>query len=63
VIERGYRPGLADFSSRTDHPKNGPWTTLHGDQIVGAIAIDGQDPGPDVADLDRWPIAKRSADC
>jgi GNAT superfamily N-acetyltransferase len=45
--------GLAEFSSRMDEPSNGLWVALRGGEIVGAVAIDGQDLAPDAAHL-RW---------
>lgn len=52
--------GLAEFCDRLDQPGNQIWTaTLDGD-IVGAIAIDGQDLGPGIAHL-RWFITDDGA--
>lgn len=45
--------GLAEFCSRLDHPANAIWTLRRGANIVGAVAIDGQDLGANVAHL-RW---------
>jgi DNA-binding MarR family transcriptional regulator/GNAT superfamily N-acetyltransferase len=45
--------GLSDFVSRMDNPCNGLWVALRGGEIVGTVAIDGQDLAPDVAHL-RW---------
>lgn len=45
--------GLAEFMGRHDHPQNRIWlATLHG-QIVGSVAIDGEDLGNNEAHL-RW---------
>lgn len=45
--------GLADFCDRLGHPRNRIWTALQGDDIVGSVAIDGQDLGAGIAHL-RW---------
>ncbi len=45
--------GLAEFSSRLDRPCNGLWLALSQGQIVGTVAIDGEDMGPGIAHL-RW---------
>lgn len=45
--------GLSEFCTRLDMPGNGIWLALSGDEIVGSVAIDGQDMGPGVAHL-RW---------
>ncbi|MCT9811125.1 helix-turn-helix domain-containing GNAT family N-acetyltransferase [Acidovorax sp. Be4] len=45
--------GLAEFCNRLEHPKNGIWTAMHAGEIVGSIAIDGQDLGGNTAHL-RW---------
>ncbi|MFC3179387.1 bifunctional helix-turn-helix transcriptional regulator/GNAT family N-acetyltransferase [Cypionkella sinensis] len=45
--------GLAGFSGRLDRPRNAIWAALQGDQIVGSIAIDGEDLGGNCAHL-RW---------
>ncbi|MES2434152.1 MAG: helix-turn-helix domain-containing GNAT family N-acetyltransferase [Pseudomonadota bacterium] len=45
--------GLAGFSDRLDNPRNAIWTALRGDEIVGSIAIDGEDLGGNLAHL-RW---------
>ncbi|PKR89233.1 MarR family transcriptional regulator [Pleomorphomonas diazotrophica] len=45
--------GLADFCDRLDNPRNGIWTAQRGGEIVGSLAIDGEDMGEGVAHL-RW---------
>ena len=45
--------GMAEFSQRLDRPVNGLWLALNGADIVGSIAIDGEDLGGGVAHL-RW---------
>lgn len=45
--------GLAAFCDRLDNPKNQIWAAMRGEDIVGSIAIDGEDLGPGVAHL-RW---------
>lgn len=45
--------GLADFSGRMDRPGNRIWTALHAGEIVGSVAINGDDLGPGKAHL-RW---------
>ncbi len=37
--------GLAGFCDRLHSPRNAIWVALRGDEIVGAIAIDGEDLG------------------
>ncbi|MGD9943969.1 MAG: GNAT family N-acetyltransferase [Burkholderiaceae bacterium] len=45
--------GLADFCSRLENPRNAIWTARRHGEIVGSVAIDGEDMGADVAHL-RW---------
>lgn len=45
--------GLADFCDRLDNPVNQIWVALLGNEVVGSIAIDGEDMGPGKAHL-RW---------
>ena len=45
--------GLATFCDHLDTPVNGIWAALQDGQIVGSIAIDGEDLGPGVSHL-RW---------
>lgn len=45
--------GMAEFAGRLDSPRNRIWSARRGDQIVGGIAIDGEDLGGDIAHL-RW---------
>jgi DNA-binding MarR family transcriptional regulator/GNAT superfamily N-acetyltransferase len=44
---------LAEFASRMDNTCNGLWIASHSGTVVGTIAIDGEDLGPDTAHL-RW---------
>ncbi|RTL47965.1 MAG: MarR family transcriptional regulator [Rhodocyclaceae bacterium] len=44
---------LAEFTGRLGSKKNGLWVAYRCSQPVGAIAIDGEDMGPDTAHL-RW---------
>lgn len=45
--------GLAAFCDRLDRPCNAVWTAVCGEDIVGSVAIDGEDLGPHIAHL-RW---------
>lgn len=45
--------GLADFCDRLTNPRNAIWAAMQSDDIVGSIAIDGEDLGANVAHL-RW---------
>ncbi len=45
--------GLAEFCGRLDNPCNGIWTLQTKGEIVGSLAIDGEDMGAGVAHL-RW---------
>ncbi|WP_255471293.1 GNAT family N-acetyltransferase [Paracoccus sp. M683] len=45
--------GLAEFYDRLGHPKNQIWVAMQGNQIVGSVAIDGEDLGEGIAHL-RW---------
>jgi GNAT superfamily N-acetyltransferase len=45
--------GLADFCDRLDKPCNRVWTAVVDGEIVGSIAIDGEDLGNNHAHL-RW---------
>lgn len=47
--------GLAEFSQRLDRPMNRLWLALRGGEIVGSLAIDGEDLGEGKAHL-RWVI-------
>ena len=51
--------GLAQFCDRLDKPVNGIWTALRAGEIVGSVAIDGQDLGDNIAHL-RWFIVDDS---
>lgn len=45
--------GLAAFSNRLESPKNAIWVAMRGQEIIGSVAIDGEDLGADIAHL-RW---------
>lgn len=45
--------GLAEFSERLHDENNNIWLAIHNDQIIGSVAIDGQDLGNNEAHL-RW---------
>jgi len=45
--------GLAAFCDRLDTPGNAIWAALQGERIIGSLAIDGADPGAEIAHL-RW---------
>lgn len=45
--------GLAEFSGRLEKPCNRVWLAVQGEQIVGSVAIDGEDLGNNEAHL-RW---------
>ena len=47
--------GMAEFSQRLDRPDNQIWLALQAGEIVGSIAIDGEDLGEGKAHL-RWVI-------
>ena len=47
--------GLAEFSQRLDRPMNRLWLALQSGEIVGSLAIDGEDLGEGKAHL-RWVI-------
>lgn len=51
--------GLAEFSHRLDRPQNAIWTAVQGGEIVGSVAIDGEDLGSGSAHL-RWFIVDDS---
>lgn len=51
--------GLAAFCDRLDRPANNIWSAIHGDRIIGSIAIDGEDLGSGIAHL-RWFIVEGS---
>ncbi len=53
AFEAKIAAGMAAFAVRLDHPRNGLWTAIRFGVVVGAVAIDGQDLGPDTAHL-RW---------
>ncbi|MEE4450534.1 helix-turn-helix domain-containing GNAT family N-acetyltransferase [Novosphingobium resinovorum] len=45
--------GLAAFCDRLNRAGNAVWTAVHGEKVVGSVAIDGEDLGPGIAHL-RW---------
>ncbi|MGI8395878.1 bifunctional helix-turn-helix transcriptional regulator/GNAT family N-acetyltransferase [Agrobacterium deltaense] len=45
--------GLAAFSNRLESPKNAIWVAMRGQEIIGSVAIDGEDLGANIAHL-RW---------
>lgn len=45
--------GLADFCSRLENKKNAIWTAMQGGEVIGSVAVDGEDLGANVAHL-RW---------
>lgn len=45
--------GLAEFCGRLDSPRNAIWTAQRQGEIVGSLAIDGEDMGAGLAHL-RW---------
>lgn len=47
--------GMAEFSQRLDRPMNRLWLALQAGEIVGSIAVDGEDLGDGKAHL-RWVI-------
>lgn len=51
--------GLAEFCNRLDNPRNAIWTARLDGEIVGSVAIDGEDMGADTAHL-RWFISADS---
>jgi DNA-binding MarR family transcriptional regulator/GNAT superfamily N-acetyltransferase len=51
--------GLADFANRLGNSRNELWVALHSGDVVGTVAIDGEDLGAGVAHL-RWFIVDDS---
>ncbi|SOC45832.1 MarR family transcriptional regulator with acetyltransferase activity [Rhizobium subbaraonis] len=49
--------GLAEFCDRLGNPGNEIWAAMQGNEIVGSIAIDGEDMGAGTAHL-RWFIVE-----
>lgn len=43
--------GLADFCNRLENPRNAIWAAVKDGQIIGSIAMDGEDMGGDAAHL------------
>ncbi|OZI34101.1 MarR family transcriptional regulator [Bordetella genomosp. 10] len=52
--------GLADFCNRLGNPRNAIWTARRHGDIVGSVAIDGEDMEADIAHL-RWFIVDDDA--
>lgn len=52
--------GLAEFSGRLDRPCNELWLAIRDEQVIGTVAIDGEDMGTGVAHL-RWFIVDDDA--
>lgn len=52
--------GLAGFCDRLASPRNAIWAATRGGDVVGSVAIDGEDLGPGTAHL-RWFIVDDSA--
>jgi DNA-binding MarR family transcriptional regulator/GNAT superfamily N-acetyltransferase len=52
-FEAGVAGGLAEFCTRLHRPGNAIWTAMSEQDIVGSIAIDGEDQGENTAHL-RW---------
>ncbi|MBB5390656.1 MULTISPECIES: helix-turn-helix domain-containing GNAT family N-acetyltransferase [unclassified Herbaspirillum] len=52
--------GLAEFCDRLANPSNAIWVAMRGAQMVGSIAIDGEDLGGNIAHL-RWFILDDTA--
>ncbi|MDW6093896.1 helix-turn-helix domain-containing GNAT family N-acetyltransferase [Vibrio rhizosphaerae] len=59
-FESAVASGLAEFCGRLDHAHNEIWVAKLGEEIVGSIAIDGEDLGPGKAHL-RWFIVDDKA--
>lgn len=45
--------GLASFCNRLESPQNAIWIAMRGEEIIGSVAIDGEDLGAGIAHL-RW---------
>ncbi|XBS70174.1 helix-turn-helix domain-containing GNAT family N-acetyltransferase [Acerihabitans sp. KWT182] len=56
-FERKVADGMADFAGRLEHPSNGIWLAVGEGDVIGAVAIDGQDLAADRAHL-RWFIVE-----
>lgn len=52
-FESGVAAGLSEFCDRLGNPGNAIWAAMLGPEIVGSVAIDGEDLGDNVAHL-RW---------
>lgn len=53
VFETMVVNSMTEFLTRLDDPRNQIWTVIEGTDIMGSIAIDGQDLGNNLAHL-RW---------
>ena len=60
AFERLVGSGLAEFAGRLASPDNAIWAASRDDEVVGAIAIDGEDLGDGIAHL-RWFIVDDAA--
>lgn len=60
AFESKVAAGLANFVPRLDSPKNEIWTANYRGEMVGSIAIDGEDLGDNKAHL-RWFIVSDAA--
>jgi DNA-binding MarR family transcriptional regulator/GNAT superfamily N-acetyltransferase len=52
--------GLAEFCNRLENPRNAIWVAMYGSDVIGSVAIDGEDMGDNIAHL-RWFIVGDSA--
>jgi DNA-binding MarR family transcriptional regulator/N-acetylglutamate synthase-like GNAT family acetyltransferase len=52
--------GLAEFAARLERPRNRLWLALRGGEVIGTVAIDGEDMGLGIAHL-RWFIVADGA--
>jgi DNA-binding MarR family transcriptional regulator/GNAT superfamily N-acetyltransferase len=59
-FEAAVAGGLAKFAARLDRPCNQIWWAELGGEVVGTVAIDGEDLGPGCAHL-RWFIVAEGA--
>lgn len=60
IFESQVAAGLAEFVPRLDRPGNARWHLDQNGEIVGSVAIDGEDRGDGEAHL-RWFIIDESA--
>jgi DNA-binding MarR family transcriptional regulator/GNAT superfamily N-acetyltransferase len=52
--------GLAEFTNRLENPRNAIWAAMRGGEIIGSVAIDGEDLAAGIAHL-RWFIVGDTA--